>query len=114
MKHLWILLFCSVAALAEQKPKISDCFKVHAVTRLDEDHYWADWTNACPYTIDSVYVMVTFANQAEKLLGNGVWSLHFITPGQHRITRLNIPLLQEAFSFVHVKKITTDTLEALR
>jgi hypothetical protein len=119
MKHLCVLLLlCSAAAVAEPKPKVApkvaDCFKVHSLIRSDEDHYFADWTNSCPYTIDSVYVMVSFANYAQKLLGDGVWSLHFITPGQHRVTRLNIPSLKEAFSTVHVRKITTDTLEALR
>jgi len=110
-----VLLFLSLAAtaLAGQKPSISDCFKVHSLTRTDNDHYWASWTNACPYIIDSVYVLIEFTDKAHKQLGNGVWGLHFITQGMHRVTRFSTPSGVSDFQFVHIRKVTADSDEAL-
>ena len=93
--------------------KVSECFKVNSLIKMDEDHYWANWTNSCPYTIDSVYVMVKFVDKARKTLGNGVWSLHFITPGTHRVIRFTAPLTVPGFESINVHKITTDSDEAL-
>ncbi len=83
MKALLTVVFLlSAGAAFAQKPKgPSDCFKVHALIRADEAHYWADWTNACPYTIDSVYVLVTFADKSKLHVGDGVWPMYFVTPG---------------------------------
>src|SRR5690242_13057507 len=114
MKCLLVLLMLGVPALAAEKPKVSECFKVHSLTRMDDEHYWANWTNACPYTIESVYVMIGFADKARKPLGAGVWGLHFITQGAHRVIRFSTPWLAEGFEFVSVRKITTDAEEALR
>jgi hypothetical protein len=80
---------------------------------MDEDHYWANWANACPYTIDSVYVLVRFSNRSRNQLGNGVWALHFVVPGTHQVMRLTAPRAVPDFDFVQVRKITTDSLEAL-
>jgi hypothetical protein len=114
MKRALLFLFMAVAGLADQKPRISDCFKVHSLTRTDNDHYWASWTNACPYIIDSVYVMIEFSDQFHKQLGNGVWGLHFITQGMHRVTRFSTPLGVSDFQFVNIRKVTADSDEALR
>ena len=109
-----MLLVLGIPALAQEKPKVSECFKVHSLTRMDDEHYWADWTNACPYTIDSVYVMIGFADISRKPLGAGVWGLHFITQGAHRVIRFSTPSRVDGFEFVSVRKITTDAEEALR
>ena len=85
---------------------------VHIST--DGEHYWADWTNACPYTIDSVYVMIDFWDKFHKRLGDGVWGLHFITQGAHRVTRFSAPRGVDSFQFVGIRKVTTDSGEALR
>jgi hypothetical protein len=114
MKRLLILLVLGLPALAEEQPKVPECFKVHSLTRMDAEHYWANWTNACPYTIDSVYVMVGFADKSRKPLGAGVWGLHFVTPGTHRVIRFSTPALVDEFEFVSIRKITTDAEEALR
>src|SRR5712691_11056664 len=71
VKRLLLVLVVCLPALAGDKPNVSDCFKVHSLTRMDDEHYWANWTNACPYTIDSVYVMIGFADKSRKLLGEG-------------------------------------------
>jgi hypothetical protein len=114
VKRLLLVLVVCLPALAGDKPNVSDCFKVHSLTRMDDEHYWANWTNACPYTIDSVYVMIGFADKSRKLLGEGVWGLHFITQGMHRVIRFSTPSRVDGFEFVNVRKITTDAAEALR
>ena len=115
MKALLTVVFLlSAGAAFAQKPKVSDCFKVHALIRADEAHYWADWTNACPYTIDSVYVLVTFADKSKLHVGDGVWPMYFITPGTHRVTRFSVPAEVLDFAWVRVQKITADAVEGLR
>jgi tetratricopeptide (TPR) repeat protein len=107
------LLLISAGSFAAERPQVPDCFKVHALIKMDEEHYWANWTNACPYVIDSVYVMVKFADKYRNRLGNGVWGLHFVGSGEHRITRFTAPLTKPEFDSVNVDKITTDSAEAL-
>src|SRR5579872_6964291 len=113
MKVLLLLFFATVA-YAGDKPTVSKCFQIHSLTRTDSEHYWADWTNACPYTIDSVYVMVKFSDKSRQSVGDGVWSLHFIGPGTRRVMRLSAPGNVPLFQFVSVKKVTADLEEALR
>jgi hypothetical protein len=111
MRHLVFGLMFAAIALA-QHPKVSDCFKVHELLRADEEHYWATWTNTCPYTIDSVYVTVRFADRSTPEIADGVWSLHFIQPGAHRTMRFSAPGKISDFASVHQKKITSDIGEA--
>jgi hypothetical protein len=111
MKFLVCGLTFAAIALA-QHPKVSECFKVHELLRADEEHYWATWTNACPYTIDAVYVTVRFADRSSRELADGVWSLHFIPPGAHRTMRFSAPGKLVDFASVHEKKITSDMEEA--
>jgi hypothetical protein len=115
MKAVFTLLFLlSAGAALAQKPKVSECFKVHALVRMDEEHYWAEWTNACPYTIDSVYVLVSFADKSKRHVGDGVWPMYFVTPHMHRVTRFSVPAEVTDFEWVSVHKITTDPAEGLR
>lgn len=115
MKRILVfLLLLAACALAGDKPTVAQCFQVHSLTRTDGEHYWADWTNACPYTIDSVYVMINFWDKFHKRLGDGVWGLHFITQGAHRVTRFSTPRGVDSFEFVDIRKVTTDSDEALR
>jgi hypothetical protein len=115
MKHLLgLLLLSGMVLCAADKPRLSDCFTVHALVKADADHYWADWTNHCPYTIDAVYVMVTFVDKAHKLLGDGVWPMYFVGPGLHRVTRFSVPAIASAYESVHVRRITADSELALR
>jgi hypothetical protein len=111
MKHLAYGLMFAAVALAEH-PKVSDCFKVHEMIRADEEHYWTTWTNACPYTIDSVYVTVKFADHSSRDLADGVWALHFIAPGAHRTMRFSAPGRISDFASVRKQKITSDMAEA--
>jgi len=106
-------LAIAMAAAASAQPKIAQCFKVYDLVKMDEDHYWANWANACPYTIDSVYVMVRFSDRSRTRLGNGVWALHFVVPGTHQVTRFTAPRAVPDFDFIQLNKITTDSLEAL-
>jgi hypothetical protein len=107
---VWGLTFSAIALA--QHPKVSECFKVHELLRADEEHYWATWTNSCPYTIDAVYVMVRFADHSSREIANGVWSLHFIPSGAHRTMRFSAPGKIADFASVHQKKITADMAEA--
>ncbi len=104
----------SVSRTPLSKNDAGRCFKVHRLLRADEAHYWADWTNACPFTIDAVYVLVGFADQSRKELGNGVWPMYFIQPGVHRVTRFSAPAEVVNFATVHVHRITTDSADALK
>lgn len=117
MKHLLTLttlfLFVAGAALAAT-PKVSDCFKVHSMVKVDDDHYGANWTNACPYTIDSVYVIVRFSDKVGNPLGNGVWAMHFVPAGTHRLNRFTVPSSVQDFESVSVRRILTDSIEALQ
>jgi len=116
MKHLVCGLTFAAIALAQhslsERPAVSECFKVHELLRADEEHYWATWTNTCPYTIDAVYVTVRFADRSSRDLADGVWSLHFVPPGAHRTMRFSAPGKVADFVSVHEKKITADMAEA--
>jgi hypothetical protein len=114
MKRALLFLWLAAAVTASEKPAITQCFKVHSLTRADEEHYWASWTNTCPYTIDSVYVMIGFRDKSRKWLGDGVWGLHFITQGAHRVTRFSVPRGVDGFESLDIRKVTTDFTEALR
>jgi hypothetical protein len=111
MKHLVLGLTFGAIALA-QHPNVSDCFKVHETIRADEEHYWTTWTNACPYTIDSVYVVVGFSDRASKEIASGVFALHFVAPGAHRTMRFSAPGKISDFASVRQRKITGDMGEA--
>ena len=115
MKAL-IPLICllSSASVFAQQPKVSECFKVHALVRADASHYWADWSNRCPYAIDSVYVLVTFSDKSRHQMGEGVFPMYFATPGAHRVTRFSAPAEVADFASVRVRKITADSAEGLR
>jgi hypothetical protein len=117
MKQISLISLCLILPAivhAEQKPQIPQCFKVNALIRMDDDHYWANWTNACSYTIDSVYVTVEFVDGDRRSVGNGVWSMHFVTPGAHQVTRFSTPAGVSDFKTVRVRKVTTSLDEALR
>lgn len=102
------------AAAAVAPPRVDECFKVHRLLKTDATHYWADWTNTCPYTIDSVYVMVGFVDGFRKYLGDGVWPMYFVLPGAHRVTRFSVPVGVDGFQSILVRRITTNSVEALR
>jgi len=110
---LALALLCAGLASAAEPP-VPECFKVHRLLKTDDAHYWADWTNTCPYTIDSVYVMVGFLDGTQRHLGDGVWPMYFVLPGEHRVTRFSIPVAAVGFEFIRVQRITTNWVEALR
>jgi hypothetical protein len=109
---LGLYLFGAIASAADQ-PKVQECFKVNRLLKIDATFYWADWTNACPFTVDTVYVMVTFVDSANRELGAGVWPMYFIEPGVHRVTRFTAPVGVTAYQTLRVTKITTDSSVAL-
>ena len=113
MKHIAVFLLLAVTALAADKPKVTECFKIQSLTKTDNEHYWANWANTCPYTIDKIYVMIGFLDKFRKPLGDGVWGLHFILQGAHRVTRFSTPSGVSGFEFLSVRKVTTDSDEAL-
>lgn len=114
MNRLLVLgLFAGGMAMAAE-PSVAECFKVNALLKLDGDHYWADWKNSCPYTIDSVYIAVEFADHVGKSVGNGLWALHLVGPGLARVIRLSTPETSGVFERIRVRRITTDLEQALR
>ncbi len=112
-RFLCLGLFAGSMAMASV-PDVSECFKVKALLKMDVDHYWADWKNACPYTIDSVYIAVEFADRAGRRVGNGLWALHLVGPGLSRVMRLSAPPTSGVYERIRVRKITTDLEAALR
>jgi len=113
MKHLliWALLAPGIVRAAD--PKVAECFKVNALLKMDGDYYWADWRNSCPYTIDSVYVAVEFADHLGKRVGEGLMALHLVMPGLQRVIRLSTPPTSASFERIVVRKITTDLEQAM-
>ena len=117
MRHLLIaLLLCSAVQAASptsvsNKAAASNCFRVNRLLKSDDVHYWAEWTNACPYTIDAVYVLVRFLDNGRNELANGVWPMYFVRPGVHNVNRFSAPV--GGFSTVALHRITTDFAEAL-
>ena len=123
MRSLFLALFvCGAASAADnpagpsqpaanptasQNDAVAHCFKVRRLLRSDPTHYWADWTNTCPYTIEAVYVMVGFLDRGHKEVGSGVWPMYFVEPGAHRVTRFSAPI--SGFETVRVHRITTDS-----
>jgi hypothetical protein len=107
------LYLCGAVAFGAEQPKVQDCFKVNRLLKIDATFYWADWSNACPFTVETVYVMVTFVDAANKELGSGVWPMYFIEPGVHRVTRFTAPVGVSAYQTLRVSKITTDSSVAL-
>jgi hypothetical protein len=97
---------------ASGKALVSQCFKVRKLLKTDSTHYWADWSNTCPYTIEAVYVMVGFLDGGRQEMGTGVWPMYFVRPGAHRVTRFSAPVAD--FETVHVHQITTDSVLALK
>jgi hypothetical protein len=61
-----------------------------------------------------VYVLVRFVDRSKRLVGNGVWGLHYIAPGQGRVTRFSTPPVVSDYESVSIRKITADSEEALR
>jgi hypothetical protein len=112
MKRLLAVLVLT-GAVGCAESRVSDCFKVSYLTKMDSEFYWASWTNQCPYTIDSVYVMIEFADRLKHHVGNGVWGLHFIQPGAHRVIRFTAPASCSEYQSIKVRKITTNSEEAL-
>ena len=99
---------CQTAAAADLR--VSQCFKVHRLLKSDEVHYWADWTNACPYTIQAVYITVGFLDGSRRELGKGVWPMYFVRPGAHKVNRFSAPI--SGFKLVSLHRITTDAMAA--
>jgi len=113
MKHLLVLALLAPGMALAADPSVAQCFKVNALLKMDGDHYWADWKNSCPYTIDSVYVAVEFADRLGNHVGNGLWALHLVGPGLARVIRLSAPATTAAFERITVSRITTDLEQAL-
>ena len=116
MSYLATLLLWlgSGAGARSHAPKVSQCFKVHDLLKMDDEHYWARWSNACPFTIESVYVMVGFTDHSGKQVGNGVWAMYQVKPGASRVNRFTAPRISPTFQNVTLRLITTDSEEALR
>jgi hypothetical protein len=101
------------APKVQAPPKVADCFKVNRLLKIDATFYWADWSNACPYTVETVYVIVVFVDGSSKELGGGVWPMYFVEPGVHRVTRFTVPVGVSAYETLRVSTITTDSAVAL-
>lgn len=97
---------------SSERPPIERCFQIHWLLKVDDAHYWADWINTCPYTIDAVYVMVGFLDHDKNHMGNGVWPMYFVLPGAHQVTRFSAPAEVSGFETMTVHRVTIDTAEA--
>jgi hypothetical protein len=113
MKPLLVLAVALSGMGLAADARVAECFKVNALLKMDADHYWADWKNSCPFTIDSVYVSVEFAGRGGENVGSGLWSLHLVQPGLARVMRLSSPPTSASFERISVRKISTDLEQAL-
>ena len=124
MKRILPHLFVCLAAVlhAGDKPHTEDCFKVHSMLKADrtadvipgdERRYQVIATNACAYTIEAIYVLVRFTDQAQRVLSGGLWTLYAMPAGKTWTKKFSIPLKAAGFENVILGKITTNAEEAL-
>jgi hypothetical protein len=107
------LLFFSPAAPV-QAEDVSQCFVVHEMVKSEDLRYLIDATSKCSREYDAIYVMVSFLDAKGRHLDDGVWAIYWCRPGRHEVHEFGIPPLAAGFHRVVLRKITADSVEALR
>jgi hypothetical protein len=58
--------------------------------------------------------MVSFLDSKGARMDDGVWAIHWVRPGRREVHEFGIPARAEGFHRVVLRKITVDSIEALR
>ena len=106
-----LLLFASAHAHAED---VSQCFVVHEMVKSEDLRYFVDAVSRCSREYDAVYVMVSFLDAKGGHLDDGVWAIYWCRPGRREVHEFGIPARAAGFHSVVLRKITANSVEALR
>ena len=106
-----LVIACSITARAEN---VAQCFAVREIVKTEEIRYMVDAVSRCSKVYDAVYVMVSFFDSHGKHLDDGVWATYWCRPGRREIHEFAIPGNALGFERVVIRKITTDSREALQ
>jgi hypothetical protein len=107
-----LLLFAAVSAVHAED--VSHCFVVHEMVKSEEHRYFVEAVSQCSREYDAVYVMVSFLDAKGSRLDDGVWAIYWCRPGRREIHEFGIPSGAAGFARVVLRKITIDSIEALR
>ena len=111
LRLLPVFLVCAFAAKAEN---VAQCFTVHEMVKTEDIRYGVDAVSRCAQEYDAVYVMVSFLDGKGNHLDDGVWAIYWCRPGRHEVHEFAIPAKALGFTRVVLRKITTNSVEALR
>lgn len=106
-----LLLFASSHARAED---VAQCFVVREMVKSEDLRYFVDAVSKCSREYDAVYVMVSFLDAKGGHLDDGVWAIYWCRPGRREVHEFGIPARAAGFHRVVLRKITADSVEALR
>jgi len=106
-----LLLFAPARVHAED---VSHCFVVHEMVKSEAHRYWVDAVSKCSREYDAVYVMVSFLDSKGGHMDDGVWAIYWCRPGRREVHEFAIPTRAAGFNRVVLRKITADSVEALR
>ena len=106
-----LVLGCMITAHAED---VAQCFAVHEMVKTEDIRYLVDAVSNCTKVYDAVYVLVSFLDGEGKHLDDGVWATYWCRPGRREVHEFAIPKYASGFVRVILRKITTDSREALR
>jgi hypothetical protein len=106
-----LLLFAPTPVHAED---VSQCFVVREMVKSEELRYFVDATSRCSQEYEAVYVMVSFLDVKGGHLDDGVWAIYWCRPGRREVHEFGIPTRAAGFNRVVLRKITVDSVEALR
>lgn len=110
-----VLLVCVFGcALAARAEDVSQCFAVREMVKTEEIRYLVDAVSHCRKVYDAVYVLVSFFDDRGKHLDDGVWATYWCRPGRREVHEFAIPKYASGFVQVIIRKITTDSREALQ
>jgi len=107
-----LLLFA--AAPLVRAEDVSHCFVVHEMVKSEDHRYFVEAVSQCSRDYDAVYVMVSFLDAKGSRLDDGVWAIYWCRPGRREIHEFGIPSGAVGFDRMVLRKITIDSVEALR
>jgi hypothetical protein len=116
MKHLGkllpllLLVFSATPARSEN---LSQCLNIREMVKSTEFRYYVDAVSRCAHEYETVYVMVSFLDNAGKRMDDGVWAVYGLRPGRAEVHEFAVPKAAQGFARVVLRKITTDVMEAI-
>lgn len=115
LTSVFALFFFAPAPVAHAAPEdVAHCFVVHDMYKSEELRYYVDAVSKCSREYDAVYVMVSFLDAKGARMDDGVWAIYWCRPGRHEVHEFGIPAKATGFNRVVLRKITVDSVEALR